>query len=46
MRSRRKFTKGKLGAVQRLRAGERAGLVARSLEVSPLGVVPLEPRCR
>src|ERR1019366_8812290 len=35
MRSRRKFTKEfKLDAVQRLRAGEPAGLVARSLEVS------------
>src|SRR5437588_4247431 len=35
MGSRRKFTKEfKLGAVQRLRAGEPAGLVARSLEVS------------
>ena len=35
MRSRRKFTKEfKLDAVQRLRAGEQAGLVARSLEVS------------
>ena len=35
MGSRRKFTKEfKLDAVQRLRAGEPAGLVARSLEVS------------
>jgi len=35
MRSRRKFTREfKLDAVQRLRAGEPAGLVARSLEVS------------
>ena len=35
MRSRRKFTKEfKLDAVQRLRAGEPAGLVARSLEVN------------
>jgi transposase-like protein len=35
MRSRRKFTKEfKLDAVQRLRAGEPAGLVAHSLEVS------------
>src|SRR5450759_3684208 len=35
MRSRRKFTKEfKLDAVQRLRAGEAVGLVARSLEVS------------
>ena len=35
MRSRRKFTKEfKLDTVQRLRAGEPAGLVARSLEVS------------
>jgi transposase-like protein len=33
--SRRKFTKEfKLDAVQRLRGGEPAGLVARSLEVS------------
>jgi transposase-like protein len=35
MKSRRKFSKEfKLDAVQRLRAGEPAGLVARSLEVS------------
>src|ERR1035441_1661604 len=35
MGSRRKFTKEfKLDAVQRMRAGEPAGLVARSLEVS------------
>ena len=35
MRSRRKLTKEfKLDAVQRLRAGEPAGLVARRLEVS------------
>jgi transposase-like protein len=35
MRSRRKFTREfKLDTVQRLRAGEPAGLVARSLEVS------------
>src|SRR5260370_41487123 len=35
MQSRRKFTKEfKLDAVQRLRAGEPGGLVARSLEVS------------
>src|SRR5229473_896583 len=35
MRSRRKFTREfKLDAVQRLRAGEPAGLVARSLEAS------------
>ena len=35
MQSRRKFTKDfKLDAVQRIRAGEPAGVVARSLEVS------------
>jgi hypothetical protein len=44
--SRRKFTKEfKLAAVQRVQAGEPAGLVARSSRGEPAGVVPLEPRC-